>query len=118
MAEPDVTMKRILGVNDTSPPNENTGYYLDHVAIEVDMSDVESLDRGPEGLPINVEGHFKVREDENPASPIRRVHKAHRLHRDVGGGGGGIASVPSRTNSGKPARTACCPGAESAITPA
>ncbi len=29
IAAPDVTMKGILGVTDTAPPNENTGYYLD-----------------------------------------------------------------------------------------
>ena len=93
MADPDVTMKGILGVNDTSPPNENSRYYLDHVAIEVDMSEIESLNRGFEGLPINVEGHFEVREDENPDSPIRWVFKAHRVHQDVGGGGGGMSSA-------------------------
>ncbi len=94
MADPDVTLKGIFGVNDTSPPNENTGYYLDHVAIEVDMSEIEGLDRSLEGLPINVEGHFEVRHDENPDSPTRWVFKAHRAYQDVGGGGGGMSSVP------------------------
>ena len=55
-------MKGVLGLNDTAPPSKNTGYSLDHVALEVDMSEV----RGPEGLPIDVEGHFEIREDENP----------------------------------------------------
>ena len=45
MADPDVTVKGILMVNDTAPPDENTGFYLDHVAIEVEMSEVEGLDR-------------------------------------------------------------------------
>ena len=94
MADPDVTIKGILGVNDTSAPNENTGHYLDHVALKVNMSEVQGLDRSLEGLPINVEGHFEVREDENPDSPIRWVFRAHRVHQDVGGGGGGMASVP------------------------
>ncbi len=94
MSHPDVTVKGILGVNDTAPPNETTGFYLDHVAIEVDMSEVEGLDRSLEGLPINVEGHFEVREDENPGSPVRWIFKAHRAYQDVGGGGGGMSSVP------------------------
>ena len=33
MADTDVTTKGTLGVNGTSAPNENTGYYLDHVAL-------------------------------------------------------------------------------------
>lgn len=94
MADPDVTLKGIFGVNDTSPPNENTGFYLDHVAIEVDMSEVQGLDRTLEGLPINVDGHFEVRRDENPDSPVRWVFKAHRAYQEVGGGGGGMASSP------------------------
>lgn len=98
MAYPDVTVKGIFGVNDASPPNENTGYYLDHVALEVDMSEIEGLDRSLEGLPINVEGHFEVREDENPDSPVRWIFKAHRVHQDIGSGGRGMSSVspPSR----------------------
>lgn len=69
MSDPDVTMEGILGINNTAPPSESTGYYLDHVAIEVDMSEVKGLDPSLEGLPLNVEGHFEVREDENPDSP-------------------------------------------------
>ncbi len=94
MADPGVTVKGILGVNDSAPPNETTGYYLDHVAIQVDTSEIEGLDRGLEGLPINVEGHFDVREDENPASPVRWIFRSHRVHQDVGGGGGGMSSTP------------------------
>ena len=93
MADPDVTMKGILGVNDPAPPNETTGYYLDHVAIEVDMHEMEGLNPGLEGLPINVEGHFEVRGDENPDSPVRYVSKAHRAYGDVGNAGG-MSSVP------------------------
>lgn len=94
MADPDVTMKGILGVNDTAPPSETAGYYLDHVAIEVDMSEIEGLNPGLEGLPINVEGHFEVREDDNPDSPIRWVFKAHRAYQDFGGAGGMSSLAP------------------------
>ena len=57
------------------------------------MSEVQGLYRSLEGFPMNVEGHFEVREDENPDSPIRWVFRAHSVHQDVRGGGG-MASVP------------------------
>ena len=93
MADPDVTMKGILGVNDSAPPNGTTGYYLDHVAIEVDVPEMEGLNPGPEGLPINVEGHFEVHGGENPDSPVRYVSKAYRAYGDPGNAGG-MSSVP------------------------
>ena len=95
MADPDVTIKGIFGVNDTAPPNENTGYYLDHVAIEVDMSEIRGLNPGLGGLAISAEGGFEVREDENPGSPVRWVFEAHRVYQDLGSRGGGMSCAPS-----------------------
>jgi hypothetical protein len=48
------------------------------------MSEIEGLDRSLEGLPINLEGHFEVREDENPVSPVRWIFKAHHAYQEAG----------------------------------
>ena len=79
MTDPDVTIKGILGVNDTAPSNENTGYYLDHVAIEVDMSEIEGLDRSLESLSINVEGHSLGFQSASRLPGSRRWRRGHVL---------------------------------------
>lgn len=72
--------------------NEAAGYYLNHVTIEVDMSEVGTVDEGLEGLPISVEGRFEER--DHPESGARWVFKAHSVQADVPGSSAPLSGPP------------------------
>jgi hypothetical protein len=93
MAEPSTALRGILERNISAPIGEETaGYHLNHVTIELDVSEVGALDEGLEGLPIGVEGYFEVR--EHPQSGTRWVFKARSVQADVAGGGAPLSAPP------------------------
>ncbi len=77
------------------------------------MSEIEGLDRSLEGLPINLEGHFEVREDENPDSPVRWIFNAHHAYQEAG-----ACNQPYPTNSDESVEGAADRGTKSVTTPA
>src|SRR3712207_3246479 len=92
MAEPDVDLKGLLERN-TPGLGHTTGYRLDNVTIEVDLSEVGAVDESlAEGLPVTVNGHFETQ--DNPETGARWVFKAHSLHQDVAGGGAPLTRPP------------------------
>ncbi len=93
MAEPDAALRGILERNIAAAVGgETAGYHLNHVTIEIDMSEVGPLDEGLEGLPISVEGRFETR--EHPEGGTRWVLKARSVRQDVPGRGGPALSGP------------------------
>ena len=93
MADQGATLKGILERNTAAADDETAGYHLNHVAIEVDLSEVGAVDESLEGLPISVEGHFETR--DHPESGTRWVFRARSLHQDVPGRGGSLSSPPA-----------------------
>lgn len=61
MAEPDVTLSGTLEGGVAAIGGETTGYNLNDVSIEIDMSEVGNADQ-LQGNSISVEGHFEVKE--------------------------------------------------------
>jgi hypothetical protein len=93
MADPNAALRGILERNTAAAiGGETAGYHLNHVTIELDVSEVGALDESLEGLPINVEGHFEAR--EHPQSGTRWVFKARSVQADVAGGGGPLSAPP------------------------
>ena len=92
MAEPDVDLKGLLERN-TAGLGHTTAYRLDNVTIEVDLSEVGTVDESlAEGLPVSVNGHFETQ--DTPETGTRWVFKAHSLHQEVAGGGGPLEGPP------------------------
>ncbi len=84
MAEPDAALRGILERNVVAAvEGETAGYHLNHVTIDIDVSEVGSLDAGLEGLPVRVEGRFETR--EHPEG-TRWVFKARSVRGDIPGG--------------------------------
>jgi hypothetical protein len=93
MADADATLRGILERNEAvAAGGETAGYHLNHVTIELDISEVGALDEGLEGLPVSAEGHFETR--EHPESGTRWVFKARAVQGDVPGMGGPPLSAP------------------------
>src|ERR671938_965736 len=93
MADPNATLRGILERNTAAAiGGETAGYHLNHVTIELDISEVGTLDESLEGLPISVEGRFETR--EHPESGTRWVFKARSARQDVPGSGGPPLSGP------------------------
>ena len=93
MAHTEAALKGILERNVAAAVSgETAGYHLNHVTIELDVSEVGDLDESLEGLPISVEGHFETR--EHPESGTRWVFKARSVHQDVPGRGGPLSGPP------------------------
>lgn len=96
MADTGASLRGILERNMAAAlGGETGGYHLNHVAIELDLSEVGILDEGLEGLPITVEGHFEAR--EHPQSGTRWVFKAHAVHQEVPGSEGPLTGPPPST---------------------
>jgi hypothetical protein len=93
MANSSATLRGILERNISAAGDETAGYHLNHVTIELDVSEVGSLDEGLEGLPISVEGHFEVR--EHPQSGTRWVFRAGSVQADVAGGQPPLSAPPA-----------------------
>lgn len=89
MADTTATLKGILERNLAA---ETGGYHLNHVTLEVDMSEVGAVDESLEGLPISVEGHFEAR--EHPESGTRWVFKARSVQQAVPGRGSTHSAPP------------------------
>ena len=93
MADPNATLRGILERNVAAAIGGQTaGYHINHVTIELDVSEVGALDESLEGLPISVEGHFEAR--EHPQSGTRWVFKARSVQPDVAGRGGPLSAPP------------------------
>lgn len=93
MAEPDAALRGILERNVAAAiEGETAGYHLNHVTLEIDVSEVGPLDEGLEGLPVSVEGRFETREHSEGGS--RWVFKARSMLADVPGSGGPPLSGP------------------------
>lgn len=74
MAGRAATLVGTLQRNTTNNP-EGAGCRLNNVTIEVDASEISTLDENLEGQPVEVEGHFERR--EHPESGTLLVFKAH-----------------------------------------
>ncbi len=84
MTEPDAALRGILERNVVAAvEGETAGYHLNHVTIDIDVSEVGPLDTGLEGLPVSVEGRFETR--QHPEG-TRWVFKARSVRGDVPGG--------------------------------
>ncbi len=93
MTEPDAALRGILERNVVAAvEGETAGYHLNHVTLEIDVSEVGPLDEGLEGLPVSVEGRFETR--EHPEGGTRWVFKARSMRADVPGSGGPPLSGP------------------------
>ncbi len=93
MTDPSATLRGILERNIAAAiGGETAGYHINHVTIELDVSEVGALDESLEGLPISVEGRFETR--EHPQSGTRWVFKARSVQADVAGGGGPLSAPP------------------------
>ena len=93
MADTEAALRGILERNMAAAVSgETAGYHLNHVTIELDISEVGALDEGLEGLPVSAEGHFETR--EHPESGTRWVFKARAVQGDVPGMGGPPLSAP------------------------
>lgn len=93
------TLRGILERNEAVALEDPTaGYHLNHVTIELDLSELTAgaegtLDESIEGLPVSVEGRFETR--EHPESGVVRwVFKAREVHQEVPGDRGGPLSAP------------------------
>lgn len=91
MADPDVALKGLLERN-TEGIGHTTGYRLNNVTIEVDLSKVEAVDESLEGMPITLRGHFEIR--EHPEHGARWIFKAHSAEPGAFAEGGGMSSAP------------------------
>lgn len=91
MTEPEATLVGTLQRNTTDNP-EGAGYRLNNVTIEVDASEIPTLDESLEGQPVDVEGHFETR--EHPESGTRLVFKARSARPRVFSDRGGSESTP------------------------
>jgi hypothetical protein len=92
MADPSATLRGILEKNISAAADETSGYHLNHVTIELDVSEAGPLDENLEGLPISVEGRFEVR--EHPQSGARWVFRVSSIQADVAGGGPPLSAPP------------------------
>lgn len=77
MAEPDVTLSGTLEGGIAGIGGETTGYNLNDVSIEIDMSEVSNADE-LQGNTISVEGHFEVK--EGPERGSYWIFKAHSVN--------------------------------------
>ena len=84
MTDLTATVRGILERNISALGDETGGYHLNHVTIDLDVSEVGLLDENLGGLPISVEGRFEVR--EHPQSGTRWVFRARSVQADVAGG--------------------------------
>ena len=92
MAGPDAVLRGILERNmAAAAEGETAGYHLNHVTVEIDVSELDLVDEGLEGLPISVEGRFETREYPEGA---RWVFKARSVRGEVPGSGGPPLSAP------------------------
>ncbi len=92
MAETDAVLRGILERNEAAIGDKTAGYHLNHVTIELDVSEVGAVDEASEGLPVTVEGRFETR--EYPESGTRWVFKARAVRQDVPSSGGPPLSGP------------------------
>ncbi len=94
MADPDATLRGILERNEAAAATggETAAYHLNHVTIELDTSEVGTLEAGLEGLPVSVEGSFETR--EHPELGTRWVFKAHSARSESFSGRGGSQTTP------------------------
>ena len=117
MADPDVTMKGILGVNDTAPPNENTGYYLDHVAMEVDMSEIEGSTRASKVSPSTLRATSRCARTRTPTPPSAGSSKHIAPIRTWEVAAGACPPFRRPISSEGSASSVSCRGADLAIRP-
>jgi len=92
MADQNATLRGILERNVSAVDNETGGYHLNHVEVEIDVSEVGTLDEGLESLPVSVEGRFETR--EHPESGPRWVFKARSVQGYVPSRGGPLSGPP------------------------
>ena len=92
MADSTAALRDILERNISAVDDETGGYHLNHVTIDLDVSEVGALDENLEGLPISVEDHFEVR--EHPQSGTRWVFRASSVQADVADGGLPLSAPP------------------------
>ncbi len=74
------------------------GYHLNHVTIELDLSELEvgaegALDESLEGLPVSIEGRFETHEHPESGA-VRWVFKARDVRQEVPRDSGGPLSAP------------------------
>lgn len=92
MADQDAVLRGILERNMAAAESASAGYHLNHVSIEIDVSEISLVDEGLEGLPISVQGSFETR--EHPESGTRWVFKARSVQADVPGSGAPLSAPP------------------------
>ena len=94
MEDQNAVLRGIFERNVAALDDPGGGYHLNHVTIELDLSEANTPDEGAEGLPVSVEGRFETR--EHPESGTRFVFVARRVRQgtpvDEGGEPSGAAS--------------------------